>query len=96
MFAFVIFEECEETGKLKTFAARDPVGIKPLYYGRTHAAADDGDAYGYVFSSELKALVGHVDPATVVALPPGHYWTPEEGMVRYYEPDWLMKVSYCN
>jgi len=95
MFAFVIFEECEETGKLKTFAARDPVGIKPLYYGRTHAASDDGDAYGYVFSSELKALVGHVDPATVVALPPGHYWTPEEGMVRYYEPDWLMKVSSC-
>lgn len=95
MFAFVIFEECEETGKLKTFAARDPVGIKPLYYGRTHAAADDGDAYGYVFSSELKALVGHVDPATVVALPPGHYWTPEEGMVRYYEPDWLMKDDYA-
>ena len=45
-----------------------------------------------MFSSELKALVGHVDPSTVVALPPGHYWTPETGMVRYYDPDWLMKV----
>ena len=97
MFAFVIFEECEETGKIKTFAARDPVGIKPLYYGRTHAATDsgEGDSYGWVFSSELKALVGHVDPATVVALPPGHYWTPEEGMVRYYDPEWLMNDEYA-
>ena len=85
MFAFVIFEERD--GEIKqAFAARDPVGIKPLYYGRTKQGS-------YVFASELKALVGHVDPATVVNVPAGHYWTPEEGLVCYYNPDWLRNVS---
>lgn len=85
MFAFVIFEEVD--GEIKqAFAARDPVGIKPLYYGKTKQGS-------YVFASELKALVGHVDPATVVNVPAGHYWTPEEGLVCYYNPDWLRRVS---
>lgn len=85
MFAFVIFEEID--GEIKqAFAARDPVGIKPLYYGKTKQGS-------YVFASELKALVGHVDPSTVVLVPAGHYWTPEEGLVCYYNPDWLRKVS---
>jgi asparagine synthase (glutamine-hydrolysing) len=92
MFAFVVFEEDQLTGAVKAFAARDPVGIKPLYYGRTSAASDSKDASAYVFASELKALVGNVDPSTVVAIPPGHYWTPEEGLVCYHNPDWLRKV----
>ena len=46
------------------FAARDPVGIKPLYYGET----SDGGAMA--FASELKAMVGHVIPASVRQLPP--------------------------
>ncbi len=95
MFAFVVFEEGEEDGSVKAFAARDPVGIKPLYFGRsTNADPEKKDASGYVFSSELKALVGHVDPETVKAIPAGHYWTPEEGLVCYYNPDWLRKVCF--
>eukprot|EP00578_Thalassiosira_sp_NH16_P009105 CAMPEP_0181114062 /NCGR_PEP_ID=MMETSP1071-20121207/20676_1 /TAXON_ID=35127 /ORGANISM="Thalassiosira sp., Strain NH16" /LENGTH=668 /DNA_ID=CAMNT_0023198133 /DNA_START=37 /DNA_END=2039 /DNA_ORIENTATION=+ len=86
MFAFVVFEE--KDGEVNAFAARDPVGIKPLYYGRTKGASED-DAAAYVFASELKALVGHADPETVVAIPPGHYWTPEGGLVCYYNPAWL-------
>jgi asparagine synthase (glutamine-hydrolysing) len=92
MFAFVVFQEDHNTGAVTAFAARDPVGIKPLYYGRTSADSNSKDASAYVFASELKALVGHVDPSTVVAIPPGHYWTPEEGLVCYYNPDWLRKV----
>jgi len=85
MFAFVVFEEDGKTGEIRqAFAARDPVGIKPLYYGRSGSS--------YVFASELKALVGHVDAETVVAVPPGHYWTPETGLVCYYNPEWLRKV----
>ena len=94
MFAFVIFEEDAIDGSVKAFAARDPVGIKPLYYGRTNCSSNKKDASAYVFASELKALVGHVDPSTVVAIPPGHYWTPETGLVCYYNPDWLRKVSF--
>lgn len=92
MFAFVLFEQDSRTGNItQAFAARDPVGIKPLYYGKTLRSTAD-EASAYVFASELKALVGHVDPATVVAMPPGHYWTPEEGLCCYYNPDWLRKV----
>ena len=47
MFAFVLLEEDAETGEIThAFAARDPVGIKPLYYGTKNGH--------YVFSSELK------------------------------------------
>jgi asparagine synthase (glutamine-hydrolysing) len=95
MFAFVIFEEDVKTGKVKAFAARDPVGIKPLYYGRTKSSGNDDDSAAYVFSSELKALMGHADPSTVVAIPPGHYWTPEDGLNCYYKPDWLRKDDYA-
>mmetsp|Transcript_10525 Transcript_10525/g.24948 ORF Transcript_10525/g.24948 Transcript_10525/m.24948 type:complete len:1196 (+) Transcript_10525:129-3716(+) len=96
MFGFVAFEEDVQTGKITAFAARDPVGIKPLYYGRTLCSSKDSDeAAAYVFSSELKALVGHADPATVVAIPPGHYWTPEEGLVCYYNPEWLRDDDYA-
>lgn len=95
MFAFVVFEENPQDGTVKAFAARDPVGIKPLYYGRKSSSDDETKAASYVFSSELKGLVGQVDPSTVVAVPPGHYWTPEEGLVCYYNPDWLRKDDYA-
>lgn len=96
MFAFVVFEENVETGTVKAFAARDPVGIKPLYFGRAiNADPTKNDASGFVFSSELKALVGHVVPESVKAIPSGHYWTPEEGLVCFYNPDWLRKDDYA-
>ncbi len=54
--------------------ARDPVGIKPLYWARRHGSV--------VAASELKAF----DPplrAHVEAFPPGHYWTPQDGLRRF-------------
>jgi asparagine synthase (glutamine-hydrolysing) len=89
MFAFVVFEEGPDGTIQQAFAARDPVGIKPLYYGRSVGSG------AYVFASELKALAGHVEPASVVAVPPGHYWTPDTGLVCYYNPDWLRKEDYA-
>ena len=93
MFAFVSLRELDndngdETSAVELFAARDPVGIKPLYIG---VSADDT----YIAASELKALVGHVVPGTVQAVPAGHYWTPSTGMVRYHEPVWLYDDTYA-
>jgi asparagine synthase (glutamine-hydrolysing) len=69
MYAFVV------AGKNGTFiAARDPVGIKPLYW-----ASRDGRT---VFASELRAYDEDWLPEVEV-FPPGHYWTPEEGLVRF-------------
>lgn len=48
MFAFVIWDERRQT----LFAARDRLGVKPLYY----ALLPDGQ---FIFGSELKALLAH-------------------------------------
>jgi asparagine synthase (glutamine-hydrolysing) len=71
MFAFALLDE--RTGDL--ILARDPLGIKPLYY-----RLRDG---GVVFASELKALVAAIgselrmEPGALVASML-YYWLPEE------------------
>jgi len=60
IFAFGLVDS--EHGKL--FLARDPFGVKPLYYW--------GNAQGFVFSSEIRALRNlvnaTVDPAALAEL----------------------------
>jgi asparagine synthase (glutamine-hydrolysing) len=69
MFSFALFDE--ENFML----ARDPIGIKPLYYGY-----HNDNLY---FTSELGAMsLAGVDD--VHEFPAGHYYTPEEGFVEYY------------
>jgi asparagine synthase (glutamine-hydrolysing) len=71
MFAFAIADE--RTGELAL--ARDPLGIKPMYYLRRGA--------GVVFASELKALVAavgselRIEPGALVASML-YYWLPEQ------------------
>ena len=71
MFAFALLDT--ETGDL--VLARDPLGIKPLYYLPR--------AGGVVFASELKALVAATGPE--LRIEPGalvasmlYYWLPEQ------------------
>ena len=72
MFAFVLSD-----GE-HVFAARDPLGIKPLYMGR------DSDG-GLWFASELKALT-HVC-ASIEEVPPGFMYS--RGVLeRWFEPLW--------
>ena len=60
-FALILYDA--ETQEY--IAARDPIGIRPLYYGQ--------DANGaMVFASEPKNLVGLCD--RILPFPPGHYW----------------------
>ena len=59
-FACILYD-----GKQKKFiAARDPIGIRPLYYGY------DGNGT-ILFASEPKNLVGLTDK--ILPFPPGHY-----------------------
>jgi len=71
MFAFALADE--KTGEL--FLARDPLGVKPLFYLRR--------GEGALFASELKALVSAVGPE--LRIEPGalvasmlYYWVPEQ------------------
>lgn len=50
MFAFVIWDQDQKRG----FAARDPYGIKPLYYGRFDPQRPEN---GVVFASQVKAIL---------------------------------------
>ena len=68
-FAMVIYD----ADKDRFVAARDPIGIRPLYYGY--------DAEGnIVFASEAKNLVGLC--AEIKPFPPGHYYA-DGAFVRY-------------
>ncbi len=70
MFAFAIFDGDN------FMMARDPIGIKPLYYGYYND--------NLYFSSELGAMtLAGVDEAH--EFPAGHYFTPIEGFVPYYQ-----------
>ncbi|MEE9348589.1 MAG: asparagine synthase B [Flavobacteriaceae bacterium] len=74
VFAFVVIDGDD------FIAGRDPIGVKPLYYGK--------DAEGRLyFSSEMKVIADQC--VEFEAFPPGHYYTPKTGFVRYYKPDWF-------
>ncbi len=60
-FALVIYDHEKDT----FVAARDPIGIRPLYYGY------DADG-AIIFASEPKNLTGVCD--TIRPFPPGHYY----------------------
>eukprot|EP01134_Creolimax_fragrantissima_P002449 CFRG2449T1 len=86
MFAFVV--SSESTGHF--MAARDPIGICPLYYGRS----GDGAMW---FSSEMKAF--HDECVTFDIFPPGHYYDSEKDeFIAYFKPkywdlDWCPSVT---
>lgn len=71
MFAFVISDCRDQYSDI--FAARDPLGIKPLYYGQKCGK--------FYFASELKCLYPIVDE--IKEFPAGHYFTLTEGFVPY-------------
>jgi asparagine synthase (glutamine-hydrolysing) len=62
----------------RLFLARDPIGIKPLYYGWR----SEGEHECLLFASEMKALAGLVDH--LAELPPGSYYESGTGIRKYY------------
>jgi asparagine synthase (glutamine-hydrolysing) len=68
MFAFVIADGAN------LFAARDPIGIKPLYYGEKGGAL--------WFASELKAIAPHCDD--IHEFPAGSYFHTRDGFKSFY------------
>ena len=69
-FACIIYDSRED----KFIAARDPLGIRPLYYGELPGG-------GMAFASEPKNLTGLCPK--IFPFPPGHYW--DGGFHRYID-----------
>ena len=65
-FALIIYDKNED----KIIAARDPLGIRPLYYGKSKS----NDTY--IFASEPKILVDLVED--IFPFPPGYYFDGEK------------------
>jgi asparagine synthase (glutamine-hydrolysing) len=85
-YALILYDHKSDS----LIAARDPIGIRPLFYGF--------DADGkIIFASEAKNLVGLSE--TIDPFPPGHYWKDGEFIpyvdltsVKKYLPDDLDAV----
>ena len=63
-FAMILYDE-----SCGLIAARDPIGIRPLYYGYDREGS-------IIFASEAKNLVGLTD--RIMPFPPGHYYINSE------------------
>lgn len=70
IYAFVIFDKQSR----EYFAARDPIGVKPLYWAKS------GDSV--YFASELKQLTQFDEIAEIMQVPPGHF--VNDGRVERY------------
>ncbi|HET9587212.1 MAG TPA: asparagine synthase B [Anaerolineales bacterium] len=71
MFAFAVQHKDE------LLLARDPLGIKPLYYGTSKGGKH------FFFASEIKALVGQVE--SIKEFPAGHWYHSRLGWHQYYQ-----------
>jgi asparagine synthase (glutamine-hydrolysing) len=68
MYAFVVADEHN------FYAARDPIGIKPLYLGKKNGA--------WLFASELKSFPSNCD--SVQEFPPGAFFHSAQGFSTFY------------
>ena len=68
-FAMILYDHRNDS----LIAARDPIGIRPLFYGYNQNG-------GIVFASEAKNLIDLCDK--IMPFPPGHYYADGE-FVRY-------------
>ena len=74
VFTFIVLDEDH------FIVGRDPIGVKPLYYG------EDSEGRLY-FASEMKTIEDQCDK-NLKAFPPGHYYTPKTGFVKFHNPKW--------
>lgn len=80
MFSFVLVDNRDSS----FIAARDPIGITPLYLGW----GSDGSVW---FASEMKALKDDCERFEV--FPPGHLYSSKQGgLRRYYNPPWFSET----
>lgn len=61
-FALIIYDAKKE----KFIVARDPIGIRPIYYGVSKKSGK------YIFASEPKSIIDFVDE--ILFFPPGYYY----------------------
>lgn len=83
MFSFILYDRKTDT----YFAARDHMGITPLYVGW----GNDGSVY---FASEMKSIIGECNK--LQNFPPGHFYCSKGENAgqfqRWYKPNWAPEM----
>lgn len=81
-----VFAMCYTDGNT-LFAARDPIGVRPLFYLKT----ENG---GIKLASEVKAFSRLEEPQI---FPPGHVFDSNSGkFIKYYDPCWKNQPTINN
>jgi asparagine synthase (glutamine-hydrolysing) len=86
-FAFVLLD-----GE-KAFAARDEIGVRPLFVGTNRSGANGANevnSRAVFFSSEAKAL----RCSSVKPFPPGHWWCSEDETYVPFSDLWSTPVRF--
>jgi len=81
-FALIIYDAQSDS----FIAARDPIGIRPLFYGYLN----DGSI---IFASEARCLIGLCD--RIIPFPPGHYYKDGQ-FIRYADPTEVKSVIHSD
>lgn len=85
-FAFIIIDVNNKTGEYRVLCGRDPLGVRPLFYGTNYNVLCLG--------SELKSINSLCDNVNV--FPPGHIMTYHNNItsfIEYYSYDKLLDLS---
>uniref|UniRef100_A0A6C0CM62 asparagine synthase (glutamine-hydrolyzing) n=1 Tax=viral metagenome TaxID=1070528 RepID=A0A6C0CM62_9ZZZZ len=78
VFAILVLDKIEGQ-PVKVIAARDPFGVRPLFYGF------DSDKHTFTFSSEIKGMTGIC--SKIIPFPPGKYYVQSKNKFYDYCPD---------
>jgi len=79
-YAAIIYDGTKDS----FIAARDPIGIRPLFYGYSESGK-------IMFASEAKNLIGLTDK--IISFPPGHYYA--DGKFTCYCDITVTEGEYC-
>jgi asparagine synthase (glutamine-hydrolysing) len=95
-YAFLIIDVDHKRRKVDLYAARDPCGVRPMFFGKSQ--------YGIAFCSEMKGISDIVDRSTIEQFPPGTYFhlklrlkkdntvAMSEKFVQYYSLDFPVDI----
>ena len=110
VFAFILLDYDIYSESAKLYAARDPLGVRPLYImsqSHTTSLRSENKPSVFGFASELKCLSDFQNNSSIEHLLPGTYqvytqsyqvssfWKLEEKMVRYHIPS-IITTQYSS
>lgn len=81
-FAFLLYDKEKE----EYFVGRDPFGVRSLFYGHNN----DGH---YLWSSEMKSLLGLCNNKTICSFPSGHLWSSvSRSFTKWYDYSFVPRL----